>query len=73
MCIFVIFIYVYQINNDIVGNLNKSFSLINFILVKDLKFTTPVGLRPRVYYTLANFRGGGGQGPLAPPSIPQCK
>ena len=22
-----------------------------------------VGLRPRVYYTLANFRGGGGQGP----------
>ena len=26
-----------------------------------------VGLRPRVYYTLTNFRGGGGQGPLAPP------
>ena len=25
-----------------------------------------VGLRPRVYYTLTNFRGGG-QGPLAPP------
>ena len=25
-----------------------------------------VGLRPRVYYTLNNFRGGG-QGPLAPP------
>ena len=26
-----------------------------------------VGLRPRVYYTLTNFRGGGGaQGPLAP-------
>ena len=24
-----------------------------------------VGLRPRVYYTLTNFRGG--QGPLAPP------
>ena len=28
-----------------------------------------VGLRPRVCYTLTNFRGmgGGGQGPLAPP------
>ena len=34
-----------------------------------------VGLRPRVYYTLTNFRGGGGGGkaPLAPPSIRQCK
>ena len=31
-----------------------------------------VGLRPRVYYTLTNFRGGG-QGPLGPPpSIRQC-
>ena len=29
-----------------------------------------VGLRPRVYYTLTNFRGGG-QGPLGPPSIRQ--
>ena len=47
------------------------------LLVDDLEFTTPcwsatssllhlVGLRPRVYYTLINFRGGG-QGPLAPP------
>ena len=28
-----------------------------------------VGLRSRVYYTLTNFRGGGGggQGPLGPP------
>ena len=26
-----------------------------------------VGLRPRVYYTLINFRGGGGKAPLAPP------
>ena len=27
-----------------------------------------VGLRPRVYYTLTNFRGGGGaKAPLAPP------
>ena len=25
------------------------------------------GLRPRVYYTLTNFRGGGGKAPLAPP------
>ena len=30
-----------------------------------------VGLGPRVYYTLTNFRGGG-QGPLGPPSIRQC-
>ena len=30
-----------------------------------------VGLRPRVYYTLTNFRGGG-KAPLAPPSIRQC-
>ena len=28
------------------------------------------GLRPRVYYTLTNFRGGG-KAPLAPPSIRQ--
>ena len=26
-----------------------------------------VGLRPRVYYTLTNFRGGGGKAPLPPP------
>ena len=26
-----------------------------------------VGLRPRVYYTLTNFNGGGGKAPLAPP------
>ena len=26
-----------------------------------------VGLRPRVYYTLTNLRGGGGKAPLAPP------
>ena len=32
------------------------------------------GLRPRVYYTLTNFRGGGAKAPLAtPPSIRQCK
>ena len=30
-----------------------------------------VGLRPRVYYTLINFRGGGAKAPLAPPSIRQ--
>ena len=26
-----------------------------------------VGLRPRVYNTLTNFRGGGGKAPLPPP------
>ena len=26
-----------------------------------------VGLRPRVYYTLTNFRGGGSKAPLPPP------
>ena len=26
-----------------------------------------VGLRPRVYYTITNFRGGGAKAPLAPP------
>ena len=26
-----------------------------------------VGLRPRVYYTLTNSRGGGKQGPFDPP------
>ena len=31
-----------------------------------------VGLRPGIYYTLTNFRGGG-QGPLGSPSIRQCK
>ena len=31
-----------------------------------------VGLGPRVYYTLTNFRGGAGrgQGPLPPPKTP---
>ena len=31
-----------------------------------------VGLRPRVYYTLTNFRGGGARPPWPPPSIRQC-
>ena len=31
-----------------------------------------VGLRPRVYYTLTNFRGGGARPPWPPPSIHQC-
>ena len=26
-----------------------------------------VGLRPRDYYTLSNFKGGGGKAPLPPP------
>ena len=52
---------------NIMGNLKKSFSLVHLtcILVHDLVFTTLVGLQPRVYFTLTNFRGG--QGPLAPP------
>ena len=29
-----------------------------------------VGVRPRVYYTLTNFRGGGGKAPLAPLNTP---
>ena len=37
------------------------------LLIDDLEFTTPcVGLRPRVYYTVINFRGGG-KPPLPPP------
>ena len=36
------------------------------LLIDDLEFTTPcVGLRPRVYYTVINFRGG--KAPLPPP------
>ena len=42
---------------------------------ENFQLTTPyssllhlVGLRPRVYYTLTNFRGGG-QDPLAPPPL----
>ena len=50
---------------DIVGNAKKSFAWY-MLLVYDLEFTTPCCLRPRVYYTLTNFRGGG------PPSIRQC-
>ena len=37
---------------DIVENSKKSVSLLHL-----------VGLRPRVYYTLTNFRGGGGKAP----------
>ena len=43
----------------IVGNSKKSFSLLHLD-----------GLRPRLYYTLTNFRrggGGGGKAPLPPP------
>ena len=31
-----------------------------------------VGLRPRVYYTLTDFRGAGARPPCPPPSIRQC-
>ena len=41
----------------IVGNSKKSFSLLHLD-----------GLRPQVYYTLTNFKwGGGGKAPLPPP------
>ena len=44
---------------NIVGNLKKSFSLVHLI-----------GLSSRVYYTLTNFRGGGGaKVPLNTPMI----
>ena len=52
----------------IIGNSRKSFSLLHFFWSEISTLLHLVGLRPRVYYTLTNFRGGGGgQGPLAPP------
>ena len=49
--------------SDIVGNLKKSFKLYlgtpYWSTISSLLHL--VGLRPRVYYTLANFRGGGGK------------
>ena len=45
--------------------LNQIWSLKNFLKYHFLLHL--VGLRLRVYYTLTNFRGGGGQGPLGPP------
>ena len=50
----------------IVGNSKKSFSLLHPIRSVISTLLHLVGLRPRVYYTLTNFRGGG-QAPLAPP------
>ena len=52
----------------IVGNPKKSCSLLHLF---GLAVISPLlhldGLRPRVYYTLTNFRGrGGGKAPLAP-------
>ena len=47
---------------DIVGNSKKSFSLLHLF-----------GLRPRVYYTLTNFNGGGGGDGTRPPSIRQWR
>ena len=52
----------------IVGNSKRKVLAYYTLLVCDLDFTPIVGLRPRVYYTLTNFRGGGGgNAPLAPP------
>ena len=57
----------------IVGNSKKSFSLLHPIRSVISTLLHLVGLRPRVYYTLTNFRGGGGgKPPLPPPSIRQC-
>ena len=63
---------------DIVGNSQKCFSLITtpfWSVISTLLHL--VGLRPRVYYTLTNYRGGGGgrgggKAPCPPPSIRQC-
>ena len=50
----------------IVENSKKILAYYTF-LVCDLDFTIHLdGLRPRVYYTLTNFRGGG-KAPLPPP------
>ena len=50
----------------IVGNSKKSFSLLHPIRSVISTLLHLVGLRPRVYYTLTNFRGGGGKVPLPP-------
>ena len=59
---------------DSVENSKKSFSLLHLTawsMISSLLHL--VGLRPRVYYTLTNFRGGGPKSPFAPPpSIRQC-
>ena len=52
---------------DIVGNSKKSFAWYTPFWSMISSLLHLVGLRPRVYYTLTNFRGGGGQGPLGPP------
>ena len=57
-----------KINNDIVGNSKKSFSLITtpyWSTISSLLHL--VGLRPRVYHTFTNFRGRGARPPWPPP------
>ena len=52
---------------DIVGNSKKSFAwyILYWSMISSLLHL--VGLRPRVYYTLTNFRERGGNAPLPPP------
>ena len=65
MCIFC-YIYVYQINNWYRGKFKEKFQFGTPYWSMISSLLHLVGLRPRVYYTLTNFRGGW-QGPLAPP------
>ena len=68
MCIFCIFFYVYKINNWYYRKFKEKFQLTTpFWSVISTLLHLIVGLRPRVYYTLTNFRGGGGKAPSAPP------
>ena len=59
MSIFCNIYLVHKINIDIVRNFKNSFSLLLL-----------VGLRPRVYYTFANFRGEGDGGVNKAPRPP---
>ena len=54
---------------DIVGNSKKSFSLTPFWSVISTLLHLG-GLRPRVYYTFTNFRGGGARSPCPPLNTP---
>ena len=64
MCIFC---NIYQINNWYCGKFKEKFQFATPYWSMISSLLHLVGLRPRVYYTLTNFRGGGAQGPLAPP------
>ena len=57
---------------DLMGNKKKiHLTTLYWSMISSLPHL--VGLRPRVYYTLTNFRGGGGaRSPCPSPSIRQC-